>query len=212
MQSVDNEQPKPANSGFPEEDLRQSGVDNPGYYPVRLGQVFYENGRYVVVRKLGWGKFSSVWLARDHRRVYAIDFVARVLMCPIFSDERFVTLKILTCEGTRALPDDGPTKRSDEVAMLEKVARADPTHRGFRHDLAYYETFDFRGPQGLHRCLVIEALGYGVESLRDEDDRRIHLSIVQHITKQIHLGLEYLHDVCGIVHAGEYHSRDHTDR
>lgn len=36
-----------------------------GYHPVEPGQV-YKNGRYAVVRKLGWGHFSTVWLARDN--------------------------------------------------------------------------------------------------------------------------------------------------
>jgi hypothetical protein len=36
-----------------------------GYHPVEPGQL-YKNGRYTVVRKLGWGHFSTVWLARDN--------------------------------------------------------------------------------------------------------------------------------------------------
>ena len=36
-----------------------------GYHPVEPGQ-FYNNGRYTIVRKLGWGHFSTVWLARDN--------------------------------------------------------------------------------------------------------------------------------------------------
>ena len=35
-----------------------------GYHPVHIGDAFSE-GRYIVVRKLGWGHFSTVWLARD---------------------------------------------------------------------------------------------------------------------------------------------------
>ena len=51
-------------SGFPEEDLRSGGRHNPGYFPARLGQTLQE-GRYCIVRKLGWGQYSSVWLAKD---------------------------------------------------------------------------------------------------------------------------------------------------
>lgn len=51
-------------SGFPEEDLRAGGRDNPGYFPARLGQPLLQ-GRYCIVRKLGWGQYSSVWLAKD---------------------------------------------------------------------------------------------------------------------------------------------------
>ncbi|OMO83979.1 hypothetical protein COLO4_22282 [Corchorus olitorius] len=35
-----------------------------GYHAVRIGDTF-KNGRYVVQRKLGWGHFSTVWLAWD---------------------------------------------------------------------------------------------------------------------------------------------------
>ena len=61
-------------------DLQKSGIDDQasdaseeedledyckgGYHPVEPGQA-YKNGRYIVVRKLGWGHFSTVWLARD---------------------------------------------------------------------------------------------------------------------------------------------------
>ena len=35
-----------------------------GYHPVHIGDTF-SDGRYLVVRKLGWGHFSTVWLAKD---------------------------------------------------------------------------------------------------------------------------------------------------
>ncbi|KAH9912037.1 kinase-like domain-containing protein [Fomitopsis serialis] len=170
-------------SGFPEEDLREGGRDNPGYFAARLGQRL-ERGRYCIVRKLGWGQYSSVWLARDR------------------GQDSFVALKILTCEATKAL-SAGPDQRSDEQRMLEKIANADHAHRGYRHNLAYLNAFDIRGTHGLHRCLVTEALGYGVDyirKLRDDNDRRVAPSIVKRVVRQVLLGLEYLHDVCGIVH------------
>lgn len=36
-----------------------------GYHPVHLGEVM--NDRYIIVQKLGWGHFSTVWLARDRK-------------------------------------------------------------------------------------------------------------------------------------------------
>ena len=35
-----------------------------GYHPVCLGDTFNEK-RYTIIHKLGWGGFSTVWLARD---------------------------------------------------------------------------------------------------------------------------------------------------
>ncbi len=37
-----------------------------GYHPVKIGDTFSDS-RYVVVRKLGWGHFSTVWLAKDQK-------------------------------------------------------------------------------------------------------------------------------------------------
>lgn len=34
-----------------------------GYHPVEIGDLY--SNRYTVVRKLGWGHFSTVWLAKD---------------------------------------------------------------------------------------------------------------------------------------------------
>lgn len=34
-----------------------------GYHPVHVGEVFIN--RYIIVQKLGWGHFSTVWLTKD---------------------------------------------------------------------------------------------------------------------------------------------------
>ncbi len=52
---------RPAMAQRPEEDLDRYRPG--GYHPVHLGDVF--NDRYTVVRKLGYGRYSTVWLARD---------------------------------------------------------------------------------------------------------------------------------------------------
>ena len=37
-----------------------------GYHPVHLGDIMQE-GRYVIVHKLGWGLEGTIWLARDRK-------------------------------------------------------------------------------------------------------------------------------------------------
>ncbi len=37
-----------------------------GFHPVHLGDIF-ANGGYEVLRKLGYGRYSTVWLVRNHR-------------------------------------------------------------------------------------------------------------------------------------------------
>jgi serine/threonine protein kinase len=44
-----------------------------GYHPVHIGDSF-SDGRYTIVRKLGWGHFSTVWLAKDVKSVFCNPF------------------------------------------------------------------------------------------------------------------------------------------
>jgi len=34
-----------------------------GYHPVHVGEILLD--RYVIIQKLGWGHFSTVWLTKD---------------------------------------------------------------------------------------------------------------------------------------------------
>jgi len=49
---------------WPEEDLTSTADESGGFYSLRVGETL-DDGRFVITRKLGWGGFSSVWLARD---------------------------------------------------------------------------------------------------------------------------------------------------
>ncbi|KAJ9064371.1 serine/threonine protein kinase, CMGC [Entomophthora muscae] len=49
-----------------EEDL--SDYRKGGYHHVQVGDLF-KDGRYRVLRKLGWGHFSTVWLVFDEKLV-----------------------------------------------------------------------------------------------------------------------------------------------
>lgn len=56
-------------SDYTSEDEGTQDYRRGGYHAVRIGDAF-KNGRYVVQSKLGWGHFSTVWLAWDtHRSV-----------------------------------------------------------------------------------------------------------------------------------------------
>lgn len=52
-------------SGHPVEEQTLPLYHQKHYYPVKLGDVF--NGRYRIIAKLGYGAYSTVWLARDER-------------------------------------------------------------------------------------------------------------------------------------------------
>ena len=43
-----------------------------GYHPVHVGEILLD--RYVIIQKLGWGHFSTVWLALNFKdkKLYAL--------------------------------------------------------------------------------------------------------------------------------------------
>jgi len=160
-----------------------------GYHPVEPGQV-YKNGRYTVVRKLGWGHFSTVWLARDNLYIRCN---AHLLSKP--RKNRHVALKVV-----RSATQYKETAL-DEIKLLEKIATANPSHPGRQHIVSLLDHFEHTGPNGVHECLVFEALGESVLStIKRYQYRGLPIHIVKQITKQVLLGLDYLHRECGVIH------------
>ena len=53
-----------SSSGSEEDDEGFDSYRKGGYHAVRVADQF-AGGRYIAQRKLGWGQFSTVWLAYD---------------------------------------------------------------------------------------------------------------------------------------------------
>ncbi|KAF9946911.1 serine/threonine protein kinase, CMGC group [Modicella reniformis] len=147
-----------------------------GYHYVSVGDVFH-NGRYVILRKLGWGHFSTVWLARDT------------------VNNRHVALKVVksaTHYTETAL---------DEIKLLERVVQANPTAPGRKYVVELLDNFTHEGPNGKHVCMVFEVLGENLLSMiRRYHHRGIPVRLVQQIMYQVLMGLDYMHRECGIIH------------
>lgn len=63
------------------------------------------------------------------------------------------------------------------------------------------DSFNHKGPHGMHVCMVFEVLGENLLGLiKRWHHRGIPMPLVKQITKQVLLGLDYLHRECGIIH------------
>ena len=147
-----------------------------GYHPVTVGESF-KDGRYIVVRKLGWGHFSTVWLSRD------IETGKHVALKVVRSAAHYTETAV------------------DEIKLLQKIVQANPNHAGRAYVVSLLDSFEHKGPNGLHICMVFEVLGENLLGLiKRWNHRGIPMPLVKQITKQVLLGLDYLHRECGIIH------------
>ncbi|KAL4787143.1 kinase-like protein [Aspergillus varians] len=147
-----------------------------GYHPVQIGEL-YNNGRYVVVRKLGWGHFSTVWLSRD------------------VTTGKHVALKVVRSAAHYT------ETAIDEIKLLNRIVQANPSHPGRKHVVSLLDSFEHKGPHGVHVCMVFEVLGENLLGLiKKWNHRGIPMALVKQITKQVLLGLDYMHRECGIIH------------
>ncbi len=147
-----------------------------GYHPVEVGEKF-KDGKYTVVRKLGWGHFSTVWLSKDN-----------------------VTGKHVALKVVRSAAHYTETA-IDEIKLLNKIVQANPDHPGRKHVVSLLDSFEHKGPHGTHVCMVFEVLGENLLGLiKRWNHRGIPMPLVKQITKQVLLGLDYLHRECGIIH------------
>ncbi|GFZ02458.1 ser/arg-rich protein kinase 4 [Actinidia rufa] len=103
-----------------------------GYHAVRVGDAF-KSGRYVVQSKLGWGHFSTVWLAWD------------ALM------SQYVALKV------QKSAQHYTEAAMDEITILQQVADGDPEDN--KCVVKLLDHFKHSGPNGQHVSMVFEYLG-----------------------------------------------------
>ncbi|ROT41602.1 serine/threonine protein kinase [Sodiomyces alkalinus F11] len=147
-----------------------------GYHPVQIGEKF-KDGKYTVVRKLGWGHFSTVWLSRDN------------------TTDKHVALKVVRSAAHYT------ETAIDEIKLLNRIVQANPNHPGRKHVVSLLDSFEHKGPNGTHVCMVFEVLGENLLGLiKKWNHRGIPMPLVKQITKQVLLGLDYLHRECGIIH------------
>ncbi|XP_054868746.1 SRSF protein kinase 3 isoform X3 [Amphiprion ocellaris] len=146
-----------------------------GYYPVKIGDLF--NGRYHVVRKLGWGHFSTVWLCWDLQK------------------KRFVALKVV-----KSAPHYTETAL-DEIKLLRCVRDSDPSDPYRETIVQLIDDFKISGVNGVHVCMVLEVLGHQLlKWIIKSNYMGLPLVCVKTIIRQVLQGLDYLHTKCKIIH------------
>ncbi|KAL9241513.1 hypothetical protein vseg_015619 [Gypsophila vaccaria] len=164
-----------SSSGEEEEEEEVESYRKGGYHAVRIGDSF-NGGRYIAQRKLGWGQFSTVWLAYD---TLSSGFVALKIQksAPQFSEAALHEIEVLSAIA------DGDSSNSRYVVRL-------------------IDHFKHNGPNGQHLCMVLEFLGESLLRLiRYNRHKGLDFNKVKEICKCVLIGLDYLHRELNILHA-----------
>uniref|UniRef100_A0A3Q0SBQ9 non-specific serine/threonine protein kinase n=1 Tax=Amphilophus citrinellus TaxID=61819 RepID=A0A3Q0SBQ9_AMPCI len=179
-------QPGQAESPLPEQDEEILGSDDDeqedpndycrgGYHHVRIGDLF--NARYHVIRKLGWGHFSTVWLAWD------------------IQEKCFVAMKVVKSA------EHYTETALDEIKLLKSVRNTDPSDPYRERVVQLLDDFKISGMNGTHVCMVFEVLGYHLlKWIIKSNYQGLPLPCVKSIIRQVLYGLDYLHTKCKIIH------------
>ncbi|KAG8801978.1 serine/threonine protein kinase, CMGC group [Serendipita sp. 405] len=89
----------------------------------------------------------------------------------------------------------------DEIKLLQRLISSDPTHPGRSHVISFLDHFRHKGPNGNHVCMVFEVLGENLLGLiKRHQTKGVPIGLVRQISKQILLGLDYMHRACGVIH------------
>jgi len=164
---------------------------------VQIGEVLYE--RYIIKQKLGHGNESSCWLAFD------IKF------------GNYVAIKIQNLESKNI------DNTYDEVEILNEVGKYNFDKDWLKSLKQYYKkdplilteinsiehtnsiqllnSFIHNGKNKKLFCVVFEIMGVNLlEIIKRYKYKGIPLPFVRIITKQILIGLDFLHRICNVVH------------
>lgn len=148
-----------------------------GFHRVILGDIF--RSRYKVFHKLGYGSFSTVWLARD------------------LSSNRYVALKILEADSSA---------NCKELEQLKILASVESEHEGKRHVVRVLDDFMIEGPNGRHLVLVMDVADPSIASFHipvdfERGPRRLEVGLARKMSKQLVHAVDFLHSQ-GLCHGG----------
>lgn len=201
-----------------------SGYKKGGYHPVHIGDVYGPGGRYTIERKLGWGHFSTVWLASDATK--PDDHPAKLVALKIQKSaiqyteaaideitlleeinveyQKFIK-KAKTTKGGAGAVGSAAAASSSSTDSARAVAAASPTSSGEESEGKFIvhllDHFTLLGPHGKHQCLVFERAGKNLlHVIKKFNYQGLPLPLVKSMIRQILHGLHFLHHFCHIIH------------
>jgi serine/threonine protein kinase len=176
------------------DDEGADGYRKGGYHTVTVGEVY--NGRYTIIAKLGWGHFSTVWLCKD---MQSSRYVAMKVQksAPHYTEAAYDEIELLAQAAKRQqVPEWEETINGPLRELFGERASTN-----FSGVVTLVDYFEHNGPNGKHVCMVFETMGPNVLALiKRYNFKGVPLHTVRKVAKDVLIGLDYLHRICGIIH------------
>ncbi|KAI1952753.1 hypothetical protein LOZ12_002320 [Ophidiomyces ophidiicola] len=149
-----------------------------GFHPISLGDRF-KNDQNTILRKLGYGQYSTVWLAKDSKH------------------QKYVAIKVLRADCYGGHHD---IFEREILSRILEVSRRS-SHQGRNYVSHLLEQFTQTGPNGDHVCLTFDVLGHHLDfQAAKYEDGKLPVRAVKVIVRQLLLALDFLHRECSVIH------------
>ncbi|CAG8972541.1 hypothetical protein HYALB_00001233 [Hymenoscyphus albidus] len=159
-----------------------------GFHPVRLGEIY--NSKYKVLRKLGYGRYSTVWLVKNQDPLTH----NTVLANHNNRAQKLWAMKVLSAECYGAGTD------VFELEIMQHLTEKNPEHEGYPYISTLHDSFRHEGPNGSHVCLIMKVMGETLSTFANWfDNRQIPHPLVHLYSWQLLAALDYAHS-CGVIH------------
>jgi serine/threonine protein kinase len=143
-----------------------------GYHPIMIGDVLHD--RYHVADKLGFGGYSTVWLARDTHL------------------KRYVAVKV-------NIADSLPRETKVLKALSAPLPSSSPLHPGRGLIPVLLDEFKVQGPNGNHTCYTVTPAQCNLREV--SFSRLFSLEVARALSYGLAQAVAYTHSR-GYVHGG----------
>jgi len=176
-----------------------------GYHPVTIAERL-GNDRYIVVEKLGWGYFSTVWLCFDlQEKVFRAVKIQK--SAKDFTDAAHDEIKLLntvmqkfreSCTHSEIVSSSATLSENVETNIVASQPKIDYSDLRI---VGMFDSFLVRGVNGTHMCMAFEVMGANLLKLIEQFDfKGVPLDIVKIIMRDVLEGLDFLHTTCKVIH------------
>lgn len=134
-----------------------------GFHPIQIGDTL--RGRYRIAHKLGYGSFSTTWLARDERL------------------GKYVAIKVGTADS-----------RQTEADIMARLTAHRNASRGRELLPLVLDRFDVQGPNGTHPCLITTPARCTLADAKDPAGL-FQLDVARSLVAQLAMAVAHMHDL-----------------